>query len=99
MINKIRTCIYCGRTSENVKFFVRKRIRKCGIFYQVQNTCVACHKDNMRHSTQRWNEKNKERRNAINKKWRDNNKEQVREIKRVGSIRKYNVEYQVRSVL
>jgi len=96
MINKIRTCVHCGRTSEDTKFFARKRVLKFGnTVYKIQNICIACHKDNMRYATQRWNEKNKEKRNEINKKWNNANKDKKSEINKRWYCRGYKAEYNI----
>jgi len=93
MIHKIRTCVHCGLTSDKIKFFARKRVRKCGVYYQVQNICIACHRDNRRDATQKWNEKNRERRNEINRKWNNANKDKKSEINKRWYCRGYKAEY------
>ena len=49
----------------------------------------------MRYATQRWNEKNKEKRNEINKKWNNANKDKKSEINKRWYCRGYKAEYNI----
>ena len=60
MIKKIRTCIHCLRTSNDVEFYKRKRIRKCGTFVQYLNICITCQREQKAIRSFRNYHKNKE---------------------------------------
>jgi RecJ-like exonuclease len=64
-IEKIRTCIHCGRSNYHVIFAKKRRVRKSGVFLQITNVCIVCAREINNIRSLRYYYNNKER---INKK-------------------------------
>jgi hypothetical protein len=70
MICKIRTCVHCSRTTEQVEFSVRKRARNSGTYMQIQNICITCYRELNRMKSIRHYENNRDAVNLRRKKRR-----------------------------